>query len=469
MSLTPAQILAALQATTVDMMTPGFDHDSGYGLVQADYAIETLWQAQPRGTLALKSATYSVTEMDGVVRLAVSRSDGSFGAASVTYNTANGSATAGSDYTVTSGTLSWTDGDDADKYIDVPILDDAVYEGDEQFTVTLSGATGATLGSPASATVTITDNETPELPVVTVEATTPVAGELNSGYGRGVFTIRRSGSTVGDVVVYYSFSGTAQYGYGNQGGDWYLYGQSTTSITIKSGQTSVNLNVYITNDATPEPDETVTIAIEPRAAYVVGDPSTATILIKDDEQPVVSVTATDGLAGEPGSGEGTGTFTFWRLGLTSGALTVGYSISGTASEGVDYDSMGTSVTIPAGDSFAEKVVTVKDDVLVEGDETVVLTLTGGSGYSVGSPSSAQVIIKDDDIAPPATVTITALDYVADEGGSSAVFALMRTGPVEHPLTVNIEVGGTATSGTDYSALEGVPSRGGVSSLVSRSD
>jgi len=199
--------------------------------------------------------------------------------------------------------------------------------------------------------------------------------------------------------VYYSFGGTARYGSGNQGGDWYLIRQSTSSVTIKSGQSSVALTVYIVNDALVEPDETVVITLGPSAAYEVGDPASDTIIIKDDEQPLVSVTATDELAGEPGSGEGTGTFTFTRLGLTSGALTVEYATSGTATQDQDYVSLGTSVTFPAGASTVEQGVTVTDDALVEADETVIVTLVGGTGYTVGSPSTATITIKDDEEPP----------------------------------------------------------------------
>ncbi|HOK77740.1 MAG TPA: Calx-beta domain-containing protein, partial [Verrucomicrobiota bacterium] len=60
----------------------------------------------------------------------------------------------GQDYTAISGTLSWASGDAQDKYIDVPLLNDSVYEGNEQFSVVLSNATGASLGSPSSAEVT---------------------------------------------------------------------------------------------------------------------------------------------------------------------------------------------------------------------------------------------------------------------------------------------------------------------------
>ena len=76
---------------------------------------------------------------------------------SVAYATANGTATAGADYTQTSGTLVFQPGQTS-KTIDVPIVNDTLTEGDETFLVTLSSPAGAALARP-QATVTITDDE----------------------------------------------------------------------------------------------------------------------------------------------------------------------------------------------------------------------------------------------------------------------------------------------------------------------
>ena len=112
------------------------------------------------GTIALSSSSYSVDEDSGTVTITATRTGGSTGAVGISYATSNGTATAGSDYTSASGTLSWADGDSDDKTFTVAITSDTLYEIDETFTVTLSGPTGsATLGSPGSATVTINDDD----------------------------------------------------------------------------------------------------------------------------------------------------------------------------------------------------------------------------------------------------------------------------------------------------------------------
>ena len=110
--------------------------------------------------------------------------------------------------------------------------------------------------------------------------------------------------------------------------------------------------------------------------------------------PVVTLSAPDASAGEPGTD--TGRFVLTRVGPTTGALTVGLAFSGTASEGIDYQSIG-PVTIPAGSATAQVTLTPLDDGLEEADETVVATLAPGAGYVVAAPAHATVSIADDDL------------------------------------------------------------------------
>lgn len=114
----------------------------------------------PAGALRFSNAAYSVTEGTSVATIAVSRTGGSAGAVGVSYSTAGQSATAGSDFTAVSGSLSWADGDAADKTFNVPIHNDTLVEPTETVRLTLSAPTGgATLGA-ASATLSILDNDT---------------------------------------------------------------------------------------------------------------------------------------------------------------------------------------------------------------------------------------------------------------------------------------------------------------------
>jgi PKD repeat protein len=116
------------------------------------------------GTLQFSQASLSTVENGGDLTVAVSRTTGSLGAVTVDYATSDGTATAGQDYTASSGTLSWADGDTADKTFIVPILDDALSESSETINLTLSNITGgAILGSDSTATVTISDDESVDI------------------------------------------------------------------------------------------------------------------------------------------------------------------------------------------------------------------------------------------------------------------------------------------------------------------
>lgn len=115
--------------------------------------------APSSGNVQFSSSSYSVRENEGPATIAITRTDGSFGAASVDVSTSDGSATAGSDYTATTQTVNWADGEDGTKTVDVPIIDDSDVEGNETVNLSLSGVSGASLGSPDSATLNIVDDE----------------------------------------------------------------------------------------------------------------------------------------------------------------------------------------------------------------------------------------------------------------------------------------------------------------------
>ena len=165
----------------------------------------------------------------------------------------------------------------------------------------------------------------------------------------------------------------------------------------------------------------------------------------DHPLPAVTIAATDASASE--AGPTTGVFTLTRNGSTAAALTVNYTVGGTATAGSDYTALAGSVQIPAGALTATATVTPIDDLLVETGETVVATLSANAAYTLGTPASATVTIQSDDGASLPTVTIAATDSTASEAGpTGGQFTLTRTGVTTAALTVNYTVGGTATAG-----------------------
>lgn len=122
-------------------------------------------------------------------------------------------------------------------------------------------------------------------------------------------------------------------------------------------------------------------------------------IVKDSPPPplpTVTVAATDSSASE--TGPNTGLFTVTRTGSTTSPLLVNLTLGGTATAGSDYATITGPITIAAGSATKTVTVTPVDDAGVEPAETVVLTIAAGSGYNVGSPSSATVTIADNDNA-----------------------------------------------------------------------
>jgi len=126
---------------------------------------------EPPMTIQFTSATYNLAENGVTASVVVSRSGNSQGSATVTFTTGDaaglvncnllntGAASSRCDYETTIGTLRFA-ASETSKTISIPVIDDSYFDGSESFTVTLSSPTGATLGSPSVATVTIADNDT---------------------------------------------------------------------------------------------------------------------------------------------------------------------------------------------------------------------------------------------------------------------------------------------------------------------
>lgn len=111
------------------------------------------------GRIGFAAPGFSAAEASSVLRIRVRRSGGTLGMVSVQYATRDGTARAASDYTATSGTLTWNDGDDIDREIAIPLTNDSLVEENETFAVVLSGLSGAALDGNAELLVTIASDD----------------------------------------------------------------------------------------------------------------------------------------------------------------------------------------------------------------------------------------------------------------------------------------------------------------------
>ncbi len=176
---------------------------SGNAQIITPTATGTIQNDDVAGTLALSSSTYSVDENAGTVTVTVNRSGGLASGVGVNYATSNGTATAGSDYTATSGTLTFNGGETS-KTFTVPITNDSLVEGNERFNVALSSPTGGgSVGTPSSAIITIVDDDV----TLTIESENPSSGVAIDVYLEGVYqespstTFQRTYNTGASVTL----------------------------------------------------------------------------------------------------------------------------------------------------------------------------------------------------------------------------------------------------------------------------
>ncbi|PNJ92698.1 hypothetical protein CEP13_14550, partial [Cylindrospermopsis raciborskii C03] len=142
-----------------------------------------------------------------------------------------------------------------------------------------------------------------------------------------------------------------------------------------------------------ESDETVIFTLASGTGYTIGTTSgVAGTITNDDTQ--VTLTVSPSSVAEDGTPNLV--YTFTRTGPTTNTLAINYTIGGIATNGSDYNNIGTSVTFAAGSSTATVTVDPTADTTPESDETVIFTLASGTGYTIGTTSGVAGTITNDD-------------------------------------------------------------------------
>ena len=360
--------------------------------------------------------------------------DTQFGLA-ITY-TVTGTAAAGGDYSSISTTVSFPAGQTTVDRTVTPINDATVEAGGETVIVTLTDGAEYDLGATTTGTVTIADQP---VPIITISVPDGSASEV--GLDPGTFTFTRVGNTQFGLAITYTVTGTA-----TGGGD---YGSISTTVSFPAGQTTVNRTVTPINDATVEAGgETVIVTLTDGAQYDLGATTIGTVTIADQPVPIITMSVPDGSASEVGLDPGT--FRFSRVGNTEFALAITYTVTGTAAGGGDYGSISTTVSFPANQTTVDKVITPINDAVVEGSETVIVTLTDGAQYDLGATTTGTVTIADQ---PVPIITISVPDGSASEVGlDPGTFRFTRVGNTQFALAITYTVTGTASGGGDYGSI-----------------
>ena len=436
------------------------DPQNDPGFVLGDITTYTLTIRDNSG-VALPAVTFAstsgrVAESGGTRNVAVNiRPAAPSGGLTLNYTTSGGTATGGLDYTSLSGTVPVTAGATSVN-IPVVITDDNDDETDETIVLTLTSGTGYTVGNANTHTLTITDNDGTALPAAAFASTSNSVAE-DAGTHNVAVNLSPAAPSGGLTLNYTSSGGTA-----TVGSD---YTSLSGTVPVTAGATSVNIPVVITDDNDDETDETIILTLTSGTGYTVGNANTHTLTITDNDGTVTTPAVAVAFASASGSvDEDAGTHNV-AVNLSpaapAGGVTLNYTTGGTATVGSDYTSLSGTVDVTAGATSVNIPVVIADDSADEEDETIILTLTSGTGYTVGSANVHTLTITDND----ETVTIPAVSVafalasgsVDEDAGTHNVAVNLSPAAPAGGLILNYSSGGTATNASDYTSLSGTVS------------
>ena len=385
-------------------------------------------------TVTFDSASSTAAEDAGTHNVALTLSASQSGSVAVSY-TVTGTATSASDYTALGTTVSFSAGSTTVN-IPVVITDDSSDEANETVIITLTEGTAYDLGTTTVYTLTITDNDDPPpaTPVVSITA----GSAVNEGTDAS-FTLSASPTPGSAVTLNYTVT---------QSGSFVDSGDlSTQSVSLSGGSGSIT--VPTDNDSLDEANGSVTVTLNSGTGYSVHNSNgAATVTVTDDDVTEASFATATSSAAE---GSGTNTVRVNLSPVPATALTLKYTVSGTATSGSDFTSIGTSVSVPSGSSTVDISVPIRDDSADEVDETVIITLAAGSHYTVGTANAHTLTITDNDV--PAVSFSASASSIAEGGGTKNITVDISPAPATG-FTLTYAVSGTATSGSDYTAPGG---------------
>jgi hypothetical protein len=335
------------------------------------------------GTLQFSTGFISQFENTGSFILGVTRTNGSNGTITVNYATSDVTAKAPADYTSTSGTLVFNDGETS-KSINIPIVDNKVPEGTHYFTISLSNPTGgAALGNITKAELSIQDNDYPTISISDVSQ-----AEGDSGTSAFTFTVTSSDAITNNVSLNYTTAdGTAKAGTD--------YQTKSGIVTIPAGQKTGTLTIMVQGNKTPEPDKTFFVNLaDPGDVIIAKGQATGTIL-NDDGVPPASLEFSQANY-SVNEGLGALTLTVTRTGDASSAASVDYvTVDGTATQKADFEYTAGTLTFAPGETSKTISVLLNEDAIVEGNENFSVSLSSPTNAVLGAQKTAIVSIVDD--------------------------------------------------------------------------
>ncbi len=273
----------------------------------------------------------------------------------------------------------------------------------------------------------------------------PTIKENNSGTNNLIFKVTLSTTSTQTITVNYATANNTA----TAGSD---YTAKTGTLTFTPGQISQDIIISVNGDTAIEPDETFLINLSnPSNALITDNQGLGTITNDDGDNTSVTLAVSPASVTEDGTTNLV--YTFTRSGSTTNALTVNYTLGGTATLNTDYTRTGTTntVTFAANSSTATVTVDPTPDTIVESDETVILTLASGTGYTVGTTTPVTGTINNDDFSQLSINDIT----VVEGKDNNAILTVTVDNPNPQPITFNYTTAPiNATANVDYTSKTG---------------
>ena len=362
----------------------------------------------------------------------------------VTYRTANGTATANSDYNAVSGQLTVAGGQTT-KTIAVTVRGDTTAEPDETFVVNLSRPSGATIADGQGVgTIQNDDGAPPPPPGPALSINDVTVTEGNSGTTTANFTVSLSAPAGASGV---SFDIATADGTATTVDSDYV-AQSLTGQTIAQDSQSYAFSVTVNGDMVAEQNETFSVNVTNVTGATVADGQGQATITNDDGTPPPppgpTLSINDVTLAEGNSGTTSFVFTVSLAPTTNKQVNVDYATAdGTATAGSDYQAASGTLTFRGGDTTKTFTVLVNGDTAVEANETFVVNLSNPSNAAIGDAQGQGTISTDDNQAPVAeaasatTTEDTASDLItlsaSDADGDALTFAI-ATSPANGALS-----------------------------------
>ncbi|MCU7933390.1 MAG: hypothetical protein KZQ99_00735 [Candidatus Thiodiazotropha sp. (ex Dulcina madagascariensis)] len=417
------------------------------------FAVITIQDNEPipsAGSVQFSGSAFTVTEGASEILVPVTRISGSSGAVSVVCGTADSSALAGSDYTATQSTISFADGEMV-QHCRIPILNDSSYENDEMLIVNLGTPSGgAVLGFPSMAVVTL-KNDDPVPAAGSLQFSLLEYAQTESG-GAASISVSRSGGASGAVSINYATSDSSA----TSGQD---YSAASGTLNFADGVASAAFQITVLDDSTYEGDERVSLTLSnPSGGAVLGAATDANLTIDDDESaPASGIFAFSQSEYSADEFDGSVSVEVARQSGSQGVAMVNYTTGdGTATAGGDYEVAGGTLLFADGEVSKSFQVTLIDDALYEGAETINLTLSNAFGAILGTTTTSAINLGDDDAPGTAgAVDFSTAVYTIAEDGGSVTATVTRSGGSTGAISIDYAtLDGSATASSDYTFSTG---------------